>query len=1235
LKPANVLIDEFDQPRVTDFGLAKRIEGPGELTSTGTLMGTPSYMPPEQAGANDGKVGPASDVYSLGAVLYDLVTGRPPFLGESLVVTLNQVLHTEPVPPSLLNPELPRDLDTICLKCLQKEPSKRYLTAVELADDLGRFLRREPILARPVGKVERAWRWCRRNPVVSSLSTALMLLLLFAAIGGTTLATLFNQEARRADANARVEEKTRILAQAETRRADEKTEEVRHALYAARQQVAMNAWRENRTDVLSETLQQQIPELATRDLRGFEWMYLQVLAKAPGRRWNHAGPMVNGVAISANSVTAISVGFDGKATAWDVNTGAKCWDTGTAFHSSVNAAAISPDGKTVALAGHFGQLWLYSIEGKPLIRLDGHRVQVFGVAFSPNGKLLASASADASVRLWEVPTGKPLGLLWPARLIGRKRVRRQTDSTQSVGHTDMVWHAVWAPDAKRLASCSSDGTIKIWTLSDRKLLHTLVGHVGIVVALAWSPDGRLIASVSRPLVGEGSGELKLWDADTGQLEGTMRPPSGGLHAVAFTPDGLHIATGGENRTVRIWTKDGRSIGEVRGFRGAVRGLAIGDGGRWAVAGTRAGEVVAFELDSAPGKRATVVYTPTLLGFATDGRLAAFQDGVVNWRDGTTLAEITNWPAATGIKTKENAFTDVAAFALRSDHQAAHSGHGYIGPGTVIWRDSTGHVRHELSGHAAPISSIAFMPRDRLASADQEGTIRIWEGATGATLTRVRPWKGPVRFLAATDDGRLWAGGTSWAPQTSSELPGRATSKEGCLARIEDGKVAWQSTATSVPSAADLSANGKQLIVGSDDGSLVWFDAFTGKVLRRRAASATGAVVSLRVSPAGDRIAQGTDHGIVRLLDADSGEELLTLDGPAAPIAGLGFSRDGTRLAAAGATRAGGGAIMLWDGRTATAPPALPTPDRSWHEARLAVASGTAEGVRGLRSKDPFAIRYHLNRLTVLEASAMKWPRLLVALDQDAGDYRGASMRLNEMLRRWPNDAETWYDLGNAKRELGDVSGAASAFRKCINLKPARAEAHCNLGLLLGREGRFPEAIECLTRGHELGMISKKAGKNWPYPSEAWLAHFNRLRDLSDRYRGRQEMKDVPAADRADLIEVLTLTGHPLAAMQLADPIEASSPGPVVIGAAIRCAEGIGDAASLASPERSVWRTKALKWLRIDFAQLRSSDPTMCAALRSHPLLRIAQGESLQAWSTNDREEWQRFWSDVETAAKGR
>ena len=216
-------------------------------------------------------------------------------------------------------------------------------------------------------------------------------------------------------------------------------------------------------------------------------------------------------------------------------------------------------------------------------------------------------------------------------------------------------------------------------------------------------------------------------------------------------------------------------------------------------------------------------------------------------------------------------------------------------------------------------------------------------------------------------------------------------------RIEDGKVAWRTTTPSTPSAAVLSANGKRLIVGSDDGALAWLDAFTGKVFQRLPASASGAIVSLGVSPDGHRIAEGTAQGTVRLLDADSGEELLTLNGPAAPVTGLEFSPDGMRLAAAAATRLGG-AITLWEGQTATEPQRLPQPDKHWHEARLALASGSGDWFHGFGSKDPFAMRYHLNRLAALDPSVLRWQQSLVALDLHAGDFRAEAKRLNNIVR---------------------------------------------------------------------------------------------------------------------------------------------------------------------------------------------------------------------------------------------
>ena len=199
LKPSNILIDGFDQPRVTDFGLAKRLEASEQLTATGSLIGTPSYMSPEQAGAEGGKLGPASDVYSLGAVLYELVTGRPPFLGESLIATLNQVLNAEPVAPRLLNPNVPHDLETICLKAMAKEPGRRYPAARDLADDLRRFLKGEPIQARPVGKLEKFWRWCRRHPAraAASLLALLVLVALSTLAVGYSFVLQLRQEQQR------------------------------------------------------------------------------------------------------------------------------------------------------------------------------------------------------------------------------------------------------------------------------------------------------------------------------------------------------------------------------------------------------------------------------------------------------------------------------------------------------------------------------------------------------------------------------------------------------------------------------------------------------------------------------------------------------------------------------------------------------------------------------------------------------------------------------------------------------------------------------------------------------------------------------------------------------------------------------------------------------------------------------------------------------------------------------
>jgi serine/threonine protein kinase len=199
LKPANILLDRAGHPRVTDFGLAKRVQGDSHLTGTGQILGTPSYMPPEQAGASADQVGPASDVYALGAVLYAVLTGRPPFSAASPLDTVIQVLEQDPVSPRQLNAAVPRDLETIALKCLEKSPTRRYATAQDLADELGRYLAGEPIEARPISPDERLWRWCRRHPARAVAAGTVLLSLLVVLVGGYWSKTRIERELRRSE----------------------------------------------------------------------------------------------------------------------------------------------------------------------------------------------------------------------------------------------------------------------------------------------------------------------------------------------------------------------------------------------------------------------------------------------------------------------------------------------------------------------------------------------------------------------------------------------------------------------------------------------------------------------------------------------------------------------------------------------------------------------------------------------------------------------------------------------------------------------------------------------------------------------------------------------------------------------------------------------------------------------------------------------------------------------------
>ncbi|MCU0708534.1 MAG: serine/threonine protein kinase, partial [Pirellula sp.] len=276
IKPSNILIDIQGRPRVTDFGLAKRLTGESGLTVTGQVLGTPSYMPPEQASGRINAVGPAADVYAMGAVLYSITTGRPPFQSASSVDTLRQVVDQEPVSPRQLNPSLPIDLETIILKCLEKSVPRRYPSAQSLSDELGRFLEGKPIEARPIRRIAKAWRWCRRSPVIASLIASLILVLL-SGIGVSTYFAWKERQRATSESLARNnEKKMRELAERNERNAKESEESARRALYTARINLAQSAFDDNkmsRTLRLLEDIRADVKPGGS-DNRSYEWYHL-------------------------------------------------------------------------------------------------------------------------------------------------------------------------------------------------------------------------------------------------------------------------------------------------------------------------------------------------------------------------------------------------------------------------------------------------------------------------------------------------------------------------------------------------------------------------------------------------------------------------------------------------------------------------------------------------------------------------------------------------------------------------------------------------------------------------------------------------------------------------------------------------------------------------------------------------------------------------------------------------
>ncbi len=888
LKPSNILVDETGQPRVLDFGVARAAD-PGTVTSasvtgTGQLVGTLGYMSPEQVVADPDALDCRSDVYTLGVILFQLLAGRPPYAVEGLPLTeaARVIREQEPSRLGSIDAGLRGDVETIVARTLEKDRARRYPSAAELAADIRRHLRGEPIQARRVGAAERLWFWARRRPALATAYALAALVLLLGSGGGLAVWAWQTAEGLRQAAEAARGDAERAR-QAEAV-AKDKLDQV---LYLHRVQLAHRAWLANDVARACQLLNECPPER-----RHWEWRYVSRLARpllelsepADG----NPGPKTPLVAVqfSPDGRRLVSAAEGGAVRVWDAG-------TGKALATLEGTASPSP---------------------APGQQFIGIKADPVTVAFSPDGQVIAGAQDARPVRVWDAATGKRL------RVLGR----------EGQGRVNCL---AFSPDGRRLAlgggrANAVDPRLRVWEVDTGREVFTREGHKDDVSALVFSADGRWLASSSF------DGTAKLWDPMTGQEQRTLEGHAGPVLGVAFHPDNGRLATAARDGTVRVWGVDGKPLLTLVGGE-PVHSVAYSPDGKLLAAGLDNGTVVlwdaagkeAFTIRGRTEKRPAAV---TGLSFSPDGkRLAsAGSDERASVWDATTPQEVRTFPLP----------LDGASTVTLSD--AGRLAECRSNGDVLVWEVGEQPRSVTLRGHNGVVHAAAFSPDEsRLATVGEDLTVRLWDTRTGASLGgwkahevkalavafsadgrlvatggrsreggEVKVWDGDGRLLLGVRDHPSAVVSVAFSPDRRRLLSGDGDGTVK-VRDVETGKVLWE-TGTSNPShSATFSPDGRW-VAATGWKTRVW-DAATGAEVHTLTGS-PGGFPCVRFSPDGQRLVTGGDEII--LWDVTTGQEALRLKGGNFEVR---FSADGSRLLAAGAQPTP--AVKVWEAAPAAGP----------------------------------------------------------------------------------------------------------------------------------------------------------------------------------------------------------------------------------------------------------------------------------------------------------------------------